>query len=258
MTKIYGTSGNDNGNKALVGTGGGDEIHGGSGTDDLYGLEANDVLLGGSGPDRLYGGSGYDTASYTDALGSGVTVNLGTNVNTGGDAQGDKFYSIEGVTGSSYGDDITGNAQTNILKGEFGSDWLFGKAGNDSLYGGYGVDHLFGGAGADNLTGGADADLFSYQACEESTDGSRDTIWNFSKAEGDRIHLSAIDAKAHTDGNQSFSFIGHDDFTAEGQVRFFFQNGNTYVEANAYGDTEPDMLIMLSGTHNLGAYDFVL
>ena len=61
--------------------------------------------MGGSGADTLVGGAGTDTADYS-ASASAVTVNLATNVNTGGDAAGDSLSGIENITGSAYDDTI--------------------------------------------------------------------------------------------------------------------------------------------------------
>src|SRR5213078_1917485 len=101
-----------------VNTGGdaaGDSLSGienitGSAYDDTITGDANaNVLSGGAGADTLIGGGGTDTADYS-ASASAVTVNLTTNVNTGGDAQGDSLSGIENLTGSAYDDTLTGDA----------------------------------------------------------------------------------------------------------------------------------------------------
>jgi Ca2+-binding RTX toxin-like protein len=53
-------------------------------------MHGANVIAGGAGADTIRGGSGTDTADYS-ASASAVTVNLATNVNTGGDAQGDSL-----------------------------------------------------------------------------------------------------------------------------------------------------------------------
>ena len=52
---------------------------------------------------------GSDTAAYTGSA-VAVTVNLGTNTATGGDAEGDTFTSIENLAGSAFDDTLTGDA----------------------------------------------------------------------------------------------------------------------------------------------------
>src|SRR5450755_1409305 len=120
----------------------------------LSGGAGNDFLVGADGNDTLVGGSGTDTADYS-ASASAVTVNLATNVNTGGDAAGDSLSGIENITGSAYNDTLTGDANDNVLSG---------GAGNDTLDGGAGNDTLIGGAGADTLTGGSGTDTADYSA----------------------------------------------------------------------------------------------
>jgi|GEM_PF-3354108 len=134
----------------------------------LYGQQGNDFLEGGLGADVLDGGAGWDTARYTKSS-AGVSINLATNINTGGDAQGDMLYGIEGVLGSGFAD---------TLKGGSGNDTLNGAAGNDVLYAG---------AGSDTLTGGAGADRFVL----DSGVTSKDTITDFNKLE-DILDLSLL------------------------------------------------------------------
>ena len=116
----------------------------------LYGYNGDDTLIGGAGADALYGGTGTNTASYA-AAGAAVSVNLTTNVNTGGDAQGDRLTSIQVVVGSNFNDTLTGSAGSDTLYGGAGDDLLDGGAGGqDWVYGGDGNDTLLAG----NYTGG--------------------------------------------------------------------------------------------------------
>jgi Ca2+-binding RTX toxin-like protein len=142
------TIGGDGGSDQLYGGTGNDDIDGGSDNDTLYAGDGSDVLRGGSGADRLYGGDGADTAIYTGST-AAVTVNLATNLNTGGDAEGDILVSIENLKGSRFGDLLTGDANANTLNGLAGNDQLFGGEGTDVLDGGEGSDRMFGGAGND-------------------------------------------------------------------------------------------------------------
>ncbi len=93
----------------------------------------------------LYGGAGIDTVTYENS-GGGVTVSLVAGAtNTGGDAAGDTFVSIENIKGSKYADTITGNAQANTLSGGQEADILVGGRGNDKLEGETGADsYIFG------------------------------------------------------------------------------------------------------------------
>lgn len=135
-------------NDTLTGNDGANVLNGYRGNDVLVGAGGNDALIGGLGADSLDGGSGIDTAYFSNSA-AAVTVNLTTNVNSGGDASGDMIANVENVVGSSFNDVITGDFQQNALSGLAGNDVLSGGAGNDILTGGTGADALNGGAGID-------------------------------------------------------------------------------------------------------------
>lgn len=171
IEQVFGTAFID----SIMGSMGDDLLDGGDGNDALSGLDGDDTLLGGNGNDRLFGGLGADTISggagidvvaYSASL-VGVTINLETNVNLGGDAAGDILESVERVVGSFFDDMLTGDDADNLLNGLSGNDIIFGGNGADRLYGldgtdrldgGFGSDRLFGGDGEDHLTGGGGLD----------------------------------------------------------------------------------------------------
>ena len=88
------------GDDTLDGKHGDDRVYGGDGDDRLYGSNGNDLLDGGPGADMMHGGLGWDDAIYWNSS-EAITINLSTNVATGGDAEGDTFVSIEGVSAGS-------------------------------------------------------------------------------------------------------------------------------------------------------------
>jgi Ca2+-binding RTX toxin-like protein len=152
---IIGTTGND----VLAGTtnadliralAGNDSIRAGDGNDVLEGNEGHDTLNGGLGADTLNGGDGTDVAEYTNAA-ARVVLDLTTG-GTVGDANGDRYSSIETVWGSRFDDGITGDGLANLLMGDDGNDTLIGGAGDDTLVGGAGADSLVGGEGRDLVT----------------------------------------------------------------------------------------------------------
>jgi predicted extracellular nuclease/Ca2+-binding RTX toxin-like protein len=118
-----------------------------AGDDVIYGLGGDDVIEGGAGADRIDGGDGVDTATYFNAA-AGVTVSLAVITGYTGEAAGDRFYSIENLTGSAHDDSLTGNALANVLDGGAGADELAGGRGDDT----YHVDDL-----GDVVTEGANA-----------------------------------------------------------------------------------------------------
>ena len=154
----------DGGDNDIFGTNVGDYLMGLGGNDTITALAGDDVIDlsappgGGYGHDVIDGGDGTDLL-FLGRMTSGVTVNLGTNVVTGGaSASSATLASIENVTGSGYGDKLTGSAGINRLGGEGGNDTINGGGGNDILNGDAGVDKLNGGTGNDVLDGGAGAD----------------------------------------------------------------------------------------------------
>ncbi len=192
---VYGGPGNDSlyggdGDDLLFGQAGNDYLAGGDGDDRLWGNEGTDILTGGRGADLMSGGAGIDTVRY-DSSAAGVNVNLRYNSGHFGDAAGDRYWSIETLIGSRFGDTLIGDGADNNLFGGRGKDDLYGGAGNDVLDGGEdddnvagetgndvvrggegndrlwgneGNDILIGGIGADVLAGGADVDTADYSA----------------------------------------------------------------------------------------------
>jgi len=116
-----------------------DFIYGDDSENAISGMAGNDILEGGAGADAIDGGAGWDYARYTRSS-EGVNINLETNINTGGDAEGDTLFNIEAVIGSNHNDIIHGGGANDYIKGENGDDILAGGAGADSLYGGNGAD----------------------------------------------------------------------------------------------------------------------
>ena len=219
----------------LLGYGEDDTLDGGAGNDVLDGGDGNDLLYGSRGNDELRGGAGVDTVLFD---GPAMLVDLQTGHATAGEpADGDaldidSLSGIENVTGSNAGDLIGGDGAANVLVGRGGLDWLAGRGG---------------------------ADRFTYYGTGDSTAKGADTIADFSRAEGDRIDLSAIDANALAAGNQAFRFIGDAPFTGVGQLQFYHANGDTFIEANTTDATPgAELRIVLDGLYTPRAGDFLL
>lgn len=141
----------------LHGRAGDDHLWGHGGNDRLAGGAGNDILLGGAGMDRLNGGEGNDCASWSGSA-SAVSIDLTLAVQRGGEAEGDRLESIEGLIGSRYRDTLIGDDGANQLSGGGGGDLLDGGRGNDAVLGGGGADTLDGGKGNSTLDGGAGND----------------------------------------------------------------------------------------------------
>ena len=178
----------------------------------------------------MRGDAGIDFALY-DYSAQAVTVDLATGKGSGGEAAGDRLFSIEAVKGSELNDRISGNAAANQF------------AGN---------------TGADNLSGGGGADRFFYLASSNSTVALSDRILDFSRGQGDKLVVGTMDANAQIDGQQAFEFIGKHNFTEAGQLRWFQQNGDTIVEGNTTDDfAGAEFRIVLDPQLNLQASDFI-
>jgi Ca2+-binding RTX toxin-like protein len=144
----------------------------------------NDLLEGRGGADTLNGQAGFDLASYESSP-AGVTVRLAgvngdpqTALASGGDADGDKLSSIEGLIGSSGEDRLTGNSLDNLLAGGLGGDVLNGMGGTDTVD--YSRDHFFdAGDTADRVAvrlGEGVADEFKLQSDGTFLQVSHDTL----------------------------------------------------------------------------------
>lgn len=225
-----------------------DDIHevirGSESADSLYGGTGNDRILGYGGSDRLRGGNDNDT----------LDGGIGHDRLEGG-AGNDRLLGVAG------NDTLYGGAGKDGMDGGSGNDRLYGDSGNDTLKGDTGNDALEGGAGADRLLGGSGGDTFVFRLVGHSTVASsgRDRIDDFSRSSGDEISLSAIDAKTTVSGNNAFVFIGDDAFHKKaGELRYQHKNGDTLVLADINGNGKADFAILLDGTFNLKASDFIL
>lgn len=282
---LAGTAGND----LLTGDVGNDRLSGLAGDDTLVGNGGDDLLDGGLGADTMRGGAGNDTylvdnvgdrvielaGGGTDTVRAAISYALTDHVEnlvlTGS-------ANING-TGNARANQLTGNAGSNLLDGGLGADTMRGGAGNDTLLGGGGNDSLFGGAGRDQLTGGAGSDQLTGGAGKDRLTGGlgadhfmftartdsgaalvgRDVITDFSRAQGDIIDLSAIDANLRAAGDQAFRFLGANQFSgAAGELRYQHSNGSTLIFGDTDGDGRADFSVELTGQLNLLERDFLL
>ncbi len=240
-----------------VGSAASQYISGGAFKDTLWGSSGNDQLEGRSGVDSLDGGFGADTAVYAHAS-SGLVANLAAPGGNTGDAAGDKYNSVENLTGSKFADTLTGSGLANTFTGLAGADRLLGAGGADTLTGG---------PGKDAMTGGSGSDVFVFDKPSESlASTSRDTIADFNAGSSgtsvDRIDLRKIDAKTGVAGNQAFTFIGTSPFSnIKGQLRIALSGTTTIVSGDVNGDSVADFhigLLNFTGLANLTAIDFLL
>lgn len=249
---------------AIHGGAGNDVLYGGTGAATLIGGSGDDLLFSGTGNDHFIGTShGFfgneigDVVSYVLAS-SGIVVNMSLSraQNIGGGMGMDTFDStVESLQGSNYGDSLKGNGYQNnikggggndliwggdsrdILDGGSGSDTLRGGTGNDSLRGGSGNDTLRGDAGYDTLyadagkdllIGGTEADEFVLKL-NNSGLADRDTIQDFSRAQGDKIALQHISGAKFDDSNIAENFRSGSNVKALDANDFVLYNTTTGI-----------------------------
>jgi Ca2+-binding RTX toxin-like protein len=245
----------------------GDTLSGDDWANVLKGWAGDDLLRGRGGDDVLEGGDGVDRAIYDDAPG-GVNVFLHLGMANGA-ASSDDLAGIEDLTGSAFDDTLTGDAAANRIEGGDGDDNIYGREGDDLLDGGEGVDTanywdapafvvVDLGSGQAALGGGTDT-LTGFENVGGSSFGDQligdEEITDF-VSRSDVINLSAIDTDAGAPGDQAFTFIGTDAFSATAVDEVRFSAGVIYVDTD--NDVGAEMAIALTGVASVTAADFVL
>ena len=245
---------NSDGGQTLTGRAAGDILVGNMGGDHLNGGAGDDVLIGNTGNDVINGGGGYNTAIFNGDLAPyGIKQNGGVTTVKGPDGTD----SLQKVQVLQFDDAQVLNVSTGAeLIARSGGDQLVGGAGKDHLVGDVGNDVLTGGAGQDTLTGGGGADHFVFAAIGDSKVATPDLITDW--LAGDHIDLSAIDADSKTKGDQAFHFGATTGHTGDLVVHYDAANDRTVVDLYVDKDAKADAEIWLTGSHALGAGDFLL
>lgn len=219
----------------IIGSASANEIWGGSDFDRLYGLGGNDILHGGSGNDYLvggvgadviYGDAGNDKVSYYSST-ERVVINLNVQVQTGGDAEGDRLIEIEEVDGSAKNDEIR------LRDNSYGFAW--GNLGDDKIYGGRGINSVF-----DTVAYGADGnDTFYYQGGHSTFDGQNgsDTLDLGLMSEGYKFTISFVS------GTNSANVVRNDSYAHQ-----WIDAVNTESYLGSSGN---DVFILKQGTGNV-------
>lgn len=228
---VHGGSGNDSiaagdgddtvdggaGRDLINGGKGNDSLSGGDGDDQIIGGEGDDIVEGGPGADVLDGGPGRDTLSFAGSK-TGVRANLRKSV-----IEGDKVTRFENLVGSPKDDVLIGNAGANVITGN---------------------------TGRDVMTGGGGADRFVFLSLKDSRLRRPDRIRDFRAGKGDRIDLSAIDAKPATKKRDRFRYIGARAFSKRaGELRFAAGR----LEADLDGNGRADFRVILDRVRRLPA-----
>jgi len=149
---IFGGDGND----AIVGGSGDDQISGGNGRDSIVGGNGNNILCGDNGNDVIVGGIGNDVL-FGEAGNDVLAGSLGNDLLIGGDGNDtlDGGVGNDRLYGQAGNDTLIGGVGNNILVGGDGNDKLVARPGRNILIGGTGRDKLYGSAFDDILIAGS-------------------------------------------------------------------------------------------------------
>ena len=220
----------------------------------INGNSGDNIIDGGGGADSMHGGKGNDTY---------LVDNVGDSLFENGEIYSTPEIESEGfdtvLTSVSFNVGLyseievlqaTGTANV-FLTGSLDNNRIIGNAGNNIIDGSYGKD---------TLTGGAGVDVFIWSAVEEIGwfNFDPDIVTDFNKAEGDFLHFTNMDADETVAGNQDFTFIDTAGFTAPGQINWFTNGTDTFIQLNTNADLTVDGIIQVSGVHTVDASWFSL
>jgi hypothetical protein len=76
-----------------------------------------------------------------------------------------------------------------------------------------------------------------------------DIVTDFNTGQ-DLLHFTNIDANETVAGNQDFTFISTAAFSAPGQINWFTDGANTFIQLNTNADLTVDGIIQLNGVTN--------
>lgn len=205
----------------------------------------NDQTGQGGGYELQFGSGGAKSIDFNLAGGT-VTVDL---------VLGATNLKVDVVSGT----EVWTNASLTSVSDNVTEIHLLG-IGKASLQGANSGQAMYGNAARNTFEGNGGADDFVFlKGTTGRTEKKADTIADFSQAEGDRIDLDAWDANSRQNGNQDFDFIGEENFHGNaGELRFFQEGGDTWIEGDTNGDRRTDLLIRLDGAVALVAGDFDL
>lgn len=136
-----------------------------------------------------------------------------------------------------------------------------GDRRNDLLVGGEGDDLIVGRFYRDAMFGSGDLDPFIFSEGDFAGSGPNfaHSMGNSTRAKGDVIDLSSLDAVDSILGDQLFKWIGGAAFPGtRGELSFVEMDNFTMVQSDIYGDGVVDFAFRLDGLIDLQASDFLL
>jgi Ca2+-binding RTX toxin-like protein len=237
-------TGNDLDN-VIVGNDAPNILNGGGGADTIAGGGSNDIIDGGANADTMLGGQGDDIFIVDDF--NDVVLE----------------YANEGVdqvqTSVNYA--LTPGSEVEVLYADQSTTAAINLVGNELdnfITGNDGVNVIFGGLGFDTLRGKGGGDFFLWSSAAESSPSHPDVVVDFNRAEGDFLHFTNMDADDTLPGDQNFTFMDNGAFTGPGQINWYTNGTDTFIQLNTNADVAPDSVIQVSGVHTVDASWFYL
>jgi Ca2+-binding RTX toxin-like protein len=220
-------------------------LNGGGGADIIYGLGGDDIIDGGTNADTMVGGQGFDFF-IVDDVNDVVLENVGDGIDQ---VQTSVSYALAAQSEVEvlYADQTT-TAAINLVGNEFDNF----VTGND------GVNIIAGGVGLDTLRGEGSGDVFLWSSVAESEAYRPDIVVDFNRAEGDLLHFTNMDADETKEFDQNFTFIGTDAFTGPGQINWFTNGTDTFIQLNTNTDSAAESVIQVNGVQTVDASWFFL
>ena len=228
---------------------------------DASGMAAADWAVSGGGESGTTAANGADFAG--GQLPSGrITFAPGqlqqtVTIDVSGDMAAELNESFTVALSNTPGGVAIGTAAATgiILADDFAS-----TAANQTLTGTTAPDLFLLGGGLDSVFGKGGTDLFRFlPSAVGSAVSNTTTLQDLSRAAGEVIDLSSIDAIAGTLANDPFSFIGTAPFGGvAGQLRWQDEGALKRVQGDVNGDAVPDITLLVRATTPLDATWFAL
>jgi Ca2+-binding RTX toxin-like protein len=220
---------------------------------ELFGNAGDNVLNGGAGADLMSGGKGNDTY-VVDNPGDWLFENGDIASTPQNESEGfDTVLTFVNYDAGLYNEievlQGLGNADI-LLVGSLDDNRIIGNDGNNVIIGSYGKDIV---------TGGAGADAFVWNSIDEMghTNFDPEVVTDF-QPHFDLLALNQIDANTMVAGDQAFTFIDTAAFTGPGQINWFTNGTDTFIQLNTDADLTQDAIIQVLGVHTVDAGWFVL
>ena len=191
--------------------------------------------------------SGATLVIHTDGSFSYATNNAYDYLNAGQLATNSFTYSISDGRG---GVDTATATMTIVGAGPALS--TTGTSGNDTIIGTSGADLIIGGPGNDTLTGALGADTFKWSLADKGAVGApaRDTVIDFSNAQGDVLHLSEL-LQGENSGNLT-NYL-HFTYNATANSTTINISSSGAYGTSGYSAALTDQIIVLNGYSTSGS-----